>query len=186
MNNRQSYHYKTAAEKAAEEEAAARKLQMQKIARGTAKRMITRRAEQASNKERRETGQRKRNRAKRSERQEGLTTAQIRAKREKKGIGKFATKKKQAKKKYAGNSILGSIAAVGKAVLSGDIKKSTGASKKTERTNRERKKSAALADHAKSRNEANKAHSAAVKSYYKSTRKPKSPSRKPKRGKQIN
>ena len=54
MNNRQSYHYKTAAQKAAEEEAAERKLQMQKIAKATAKRMLNRRAQQAENKARRE------------------------------------------------------------------------------------------------------------------------------------
>ena len=80
-------------------EAAQRKLQMQKIAKSTAKRMITRRAEQASNKERRETGQRKRNRAKRAERNPGLTTAEIRAKREAKGIGKFAKEKTKSKEK---------------------------------------------------------------------------------------
>ena len=94
MNNRQSYHYKTAAQKAAEEEAAQRKLEMQRIAKGTAKRMLNRRAEQAANKERRETGQRKRNKAKRNERHPGMTTAEIRAKREAKGKGKFAKNEK--------------------------------------------------------------------------------------------
>mgnify|MGYP001393702115 CR=1 FL=1 len=93
MNNRQSYHYKTEAQKAAEEEAAQRKLEMQRIAKGTAKRMLNRRAQQAENKERRETGQRKRNKAKRNERHPGMTTAEIRAKREAKGKGKFAKKK---------------------------------------------------------------------------------------------
>lgn len=92
MNNRQSYHYKTEAQKAAEEEAAQRKLEMQRIAKGTAKRMLNRRAQQAENKERRETGQRKRNKAKRK-RHPGMTTAEIRAKREAKGKGKFAKKK---------------------------------------------------------------------------------------------
>jgi len=106
MNNRQSYYYKKEEEKAAAEEAAARKLQMQKIAKATAKRMITRRAQQAENKARREKGQRRRNRAKRAERHPGLTTAEIRAKREAKGIGKFA---KKEKKKSGG--VVGAIAA---------------------------------------------------------------------------
>jgi hypothetical protein len=104
MNNRQSYHYKTAAQKAAEEEAAERKLQMQKIAKATAKRMLNRRAQQAENKARRETGQRKRNKAKRNERHPGLTTAEIRAKREAKGL----VKPKKEKKKSGG--VVGAIA----------------------------------------------------------------------------
>ena len=50
----QAYYKKIKDEEAAQEEAAQRKLQRRKIAKSTAKRMITRRAEQASNQERRE------------------------------------------------------------------------------------------------------------------------------------
>jgi hypothetical protein len=138
MNNRQSYHYKTAAEKAAAEEAAERKLQMQKIAKATAKRMITRRAQQAENKARREKGQRKTNKAKRAERHPGLTTAEIRAKREAKGL----VKPKKEKKKSGGGvaGMVGGIFGAGRTL-------------------------------AKSRNKADKAHSAAVKEFDKSKRK---------------
>ena len=72
------------------------KLKMQKIAKSTAKRMITRRSEQASNKARREEGSAKRERrarrTRRNERFPDMSTAQIREKRKAKGKGKFASK----------------------------------------------------------------------------------------------
>ena len=97
----EAFKKKLASEAAAKQNAEAvkqynkeQKLKMQKTAKSTAKRMITRRSEQSENKARREEGterrERRARRAKRKERQKGLTTAEIRAKRIKKGIGKHA------------------------------------------------------------------------------------------------
>ena len=101
----EAFKKKVASEAAAKQYNKEQKLKMQKIAKSTAKRMITRRSEQASNKARREEGSAKRERrarrTRRNERQAGLTTAEIRTKREKKGIGKFAktTKSKEKTKR---------------------------------------------------------------------------------------
>ena len=101
----EAFKKKVVSEAAAKQYNKEQKLKMQKIAKSTAKRMITRRSEQASNKARREEGSAKRERSarrtRRNERQAGLTTAEIRAKREKKGIGKFAktTKSKEKTKR---------------------------------------------------------------------------------------
>lgn len=185
----QAFQKKLASEAAAQQSAEAakqynkeQKLKMQKIAKATAKRMITRRSEQASNKARREEGSAKRERrvrrTRRNERQAGLTTAEIRAKREKKGIGKFAKKTKKGGIAKGSSPISGIVAGVQSFASTAPSKVT-----KTERPNRQKN---SLKSYAKSRNEANRKHSDAVKSYYKSARKPKQPRRKPKRGKQIN
>ena len=137
MNNRDAYYKKTEEEKAAADEAAARKKEMQRIAKGTAKRMLNRRAQQAENKARRETGQRKRNKAKRNERHPGLTTAEIRAKREKKGI----VKPKKEKTKSGGGvaSIVAGIFGGGKTLARSAKRSNRKAVKKFNRAKTEAK-----------------------------------------------